>query len=106
MGKYPLVSVHALTRTGSDHTPLLIDTRNQNFLGNKARISFELSWLRKMGFYDLVAREWSSCVDSGSPIEKWQNKIRHLRQFLRGRAKNLSGEFKKRKKIFSYLLMN
>ena len=29
------------------------------------------------------------------PVERWPNKIRHLRQFLRGRAKHLSGEYKK-----------
>jgi endonuclease/exonuclease/phosphatase family metal-dependent hydrolase len=44
--KYPLVSVRALTRSGSDHTPLLIDSGEQAHLGNKALFSFELSWLR------------------------------------------------------------
>ena len=34
--KYPLVKVHALTRTGSDHTPLLIDFGEQAHLGNKS----------------------------------------------------------------------
>lgn len=30
-------------------------------------------------------------------MEKWQNKIRKLRQFLRGWAKNVNGSFKKEK---------
>ena len=30
-----------------------------------------------------------------TPIERWQNKNRHIRQFLRGWAKNKSGEYKK-----------
>jgi endonuclease/exonuclease/phosphatase family metal-dependent hydrolase len=42
--KFPLVSVRALTRTGSDHTPLLIDSGEQAHMGNKSIFSFELSW--------------------------------------------------------------
>ena len=30
-------------------------------------------------------------------MERWQNKIRHLRQYLRGWARNLSGAYKKEK---------
>ena len=33
-----------------------------------------------------------------SSIERWQNKIRRLRQFLRGWAKNKSDHYKKEKK--------
>ena len=92
--KYPLVTVQALARAGSDHTPLLLDTGDHAFTGNSSRFSFELSWLRQEGFYDLIAREWNAIQTGNSPIERWQNKIRHLRQFLRGWAKNLSGEYK------------
>jgi hypothetical protein len=56
--KFPLVSVRALTRAGSDHTPLFIDTGEQAHRGNKAHFSFELSWLKQEGFHDLVAKEW------------------------------------------------
>jgi endonuclease/exonuclease/phosphatase family metal-dependent hydrolase len=42
--KFPLVSVRALTRTGSDHTPLLIDSGEQAHIGNKSQFTFELSW--------------------------------------------------------------
>jgi hypothetical protein len=55
--KFPLVTVQALTRSGSDHTPLLVDTGNQAHHGNKPHFSFELSWLRQEGFYDMVAAE-------------------------------------------------
>jgi hypothetical protein len=48
--KFPLVFVRALTRSGSDHTPLLIDSGEQTHLGNKSHFSFELSWLRQDGF--------------------------------------------------------
>jgi hypothetical protein len=84
--KFSLVMVRALTRTGSDHTPLLIDS-----------FSFELSWFRQDGFYDLVKKEWLSIPNRGNPMEDWQNKIRHLRSFLRGCAKNMSSIYKSEK---------
>jgi hypothetical protein len=95
--KFPLVSVRALTRAGSDHTPLLIDSGNHAHIGNKARFSFELSWFEQEGFYDMVKREWAAVSAGKTPIITWQNKIRHLRRFLRGWAKNLSGKYKKEK---------
>ena len=52
----------------------------------------------------MVAREWTSCVDGRTPVERWQNKIRHLHQFLRGWAKNLSGEYKKEKERLLLLI--
>jgi hypothetical protein len=58
--KFPLVSVRDLTRAGSDHTPLLLDSGVQAHLGNKANFSFELSWLRQEGFKEMVIKEWRS----------------------------------------------
>jgi hypothetical protein len=82
--KFPLISVRALTRSGSEHTPLLIDAGIQAHVGNKARFAFELAWLEQDGFYELVAAEWAAGPVGKSPIQTWQNKIRHLRRFLRG----------------------
>ena len=48
--KFPLVTVHALTRSGSDHTPLILDSGDQAHLGNRSTFSFELSWIRQEGF--------------------------------------------------------
>jgi exonuclease III len=86
--KFPLVTVRALTRSGSDHTPLILDTGEQAFSGNRSTFSFELSWFKKDGFLDIVKREWTSISSGNNAMEKWQNKIRHLRQFLRGWARN------------------
>ena len=95
--KYPLVTVQALPRAGSDHTPLLLDTGEHAFLGNSNKFSFELSWFRQEGFIDMITREWTAIQSGNNPVERWQNKIRHLRQFLRGWARNLSGEYKNSK---------
>ena len=95
--KFPLVSVVALTRAGSDHTPLILDSGEQAHLGNKSKFSFELAWFRLEGFIDMVKKEWLSISNGKSSMERWQNKIRHLRRYLRGWAKNLSSEYKKEK---------
>jgi hypothetical protein len=65
--------------------------------GNTARFSFELSWFEQEGFDELVATEWAAGPIGKMPIETWQNKIRHLRKFLRGWEKNISGKYKKEK---------
>jgi hypothetical protein len=44
--KFPLLSVRALTRSRSDHTPLLLDFGSLAHGGKKSTFSFELSWLR------------------------------------------------------------
>jgi hypothetical protein len=45
----------------------------------------------------MVKNEWNVVQSGGSPVEIWKNKLRHLRQFLRGWAKNQSGVYKKDK---------
>jgi hypothetical protein len=42
----------------------------------------------------MIAAEWTDFTKGSSPIEVWQNKIRHLRRFLKGWAKNQSGKYK------------
>jgi hypothetical protein len=98
--KFPLVSVRALSGSGSDHTPLLLDSGDHAFKGNKFYFSFELAWFKYDGFAEMVAREWASITSGSNPMEVWQNKIRHLRQFLRGWAKNLCGSYKTEKEHF------
>jgi exonuclease III len=95
--KFPLVTVRALTRAGSDHTPLLIDTGQHAHRGNRLSFSFELAWFQQDGFHEMVAAEWAAVPRGSSPMDTWQRKIRHLRRFLRGWAKNLSGKYKKEK---------
>jgi hypothetical protein len=55
-------------------------------------------------FYDMIAAKYNGTLIGKSPIETWQNKIRHLRHFLIGWAKNNSGVYKKRRRsvVFFY----
>jgi hypothetical protein len=58
---------------------------------------FELAWLFKDGFHEKVIEVWQRQVRGSSSIEIWQNKIRSLRRYLRGWAKNMNGSYKKEK---------
>jgi hypothetical protein len=91
--KYPLVSVRALTRIES-HTPLLIAMGSPAHLGRSMLFSFELSWLKQEGFFDMVKNLWESTHSGDSPIDKWQNKNQSLRQYLRGWARDQSRKYK------------
>ena len=77
--KFPLVIVRALSRYGSDHTPMLIDSGLHAHIGNKAKFSFELPWFHQDGFYEMVATEWAMVPPGNTPMHTWQKKIRHLR---------------------------
>ncbi|XP_073355099.1 uncharacterized protein [Aegilops tauschii subsp. strangulata] len=92
--KFPLVTVQALSRGISDHTPLFVDSGEPSHVGNKNTFSFEMAWFKREGFLDLIAREWAKGAGGRTSVERWQNKMRNLRSFLRGWAKHLSGVYK------------
>ena len=93
--KFPLVTVDALTRKISDHTPLLLSTGDKVHRAGQHEFKFKLSWFLEKNFFESVARIWQSVDFGATPMKKWQNKIRRLRQFLRGWAKNVNGNFKR-----------
>jgi hypothetical protein len=84
------------SRDISDHTPLLCCTNNASS-SYQPQFKFELGWLIRDGFCDIVRDVWQSIRAEGTPLERWQAKVRRLRQYLRGWAKNVSGTYKKEK---------
>jgi hypothetical protein len=82
--KYPLTTVHALTREVSDHTPLLLNSSESSFMATQPMFKFELGWLLRDGFMEIVREIWAHTVVGHTPMERWQGKIRRLRQYLRG----------------------
>ena len=60
--KYPLVTVHALDKGVSDHTPLLLDTRTPAFTGIAKPFKMEPSWFYREDFYDRVVEIWNKPV--------------------------------------------
>ena len=96
--KFLKATVQALPREiTSDHTPLLLsfgDTRG----ASQPIFIFELGWFTRDDFREVVQISWTSDCEGNTSLDIWQNKIRRLRQFLGGWAKNKSGHYKKEKK--------
>jgi hypothetical protein len=94
---FPLATVEALNREISDHTPLLLSTGEKAKPKKQPPFKFELGWLLKEGFFEVVSEVWNKETRGNTQMQRWQNKIRRLRQFLRGWAKNMKGAYKKEK---------
>jgi hypothetical protein len=46
------------------------------------RFKFELGWLHKDGFSDMVKSVWERPVVGQNPIERWNTKIRSMHKHL------------------------
>jgi hypothetical protein len=96
--KFPLAMVRALSREISDHTPLLLNMGESTNAHIHHSFKFELGWLLHEGFIDMIRDLWSNMTTGLTPMERWQRQICRVRQYLRGWAKNVSGQYKKEKK--------
>ena len=67
--KYTHTTVRTLTREISDHTPLLFSTNNSS-ITYQAQFKFELGWLLRDGFCDMVSEVLQNTLAIGSPIER------------------------------------
>jgi hypothetical protein len=96
--KYPMVTVRALPRIEglSDHAPILLTTGKQR-TQCKHQFKFELGWLQRDGFSDMVKRVWERPVAGSSSIQRWNNKLRALWKHLRGWARHVAGILKAEK---------
>ena len=96
--KYPLSMVEARDRNISDHTPLVLNTGSSTHQDRQFSFKFERGWLIRDGFFDMVANIWRQECHGTTSMQRWQNKIRRLRQYLRGWAKHTAGAYKQEKK--------
>jgi hypothetical protein len=94
---FPLATVEALNREISDHTLLLLSTGEKAKYKKQPPFKFDMGWLLKEGFFEVIFEVWKKENREGTLMQRWQNKIRRLRQFLRGWAKNMNGAYKKEK---------
>jgi hypothetical protein len=93
--KFPLTTIRALTREVSDHTPLLLNFRESTLMATQPMFKFELGWLIRDGFMEMVRDIWTNTLVGSTPMERWQGKIHRLYQYLRGWVKNTGGQYKK-----------
>jgi len=101
---FPLTTVEPRDGNISDHTPLVLNTGASTHQTHNRPFKFERGWLIRDGFYDMVANIWQFPCSGSTPLERWQLKIRRLRQYLRGWAKHIAGSYRKEKKTLLDLL--
>jgi hypothetical protein len=77
---------------------VLLDSGQPPTNGSQNLFKFELGWLIRDGFVDMVKEIWENVVDEENSMRQWQAKIRRVRQHLRGWAKNVSRANKKETK--------
>lgn len=94
---FPLSSLTALPRIGSDHTPLVLNTGARKIASPKM-FRFEKRWLSQPGFAQVVSDAWTSVADSKSSIDNWVSKTRILRKKVKGWSINIKAAIKKKKK--------
>jgi mannosylglycoprotein endo-beta-mannosidase len=96
--KFPQVSVRALPRIESlsDHAPILLTTGIPS-PPRKRPFKFELGWLQREGFSDMVKNVWDQQFVAGTPIQRWNRKLRAVRRYLGGWARHMTGQLKQEK---------
>jgi hypothetical protein len=84
---FPLCTLTAITRIGSDHYPLILDDCEKG-LKKSSRFFFQTWWFGVPGFGELVKDRLSQAGVASGPhrcsIDLWQGISRGLRQFLKG----------------------
>jgi hypothetical protein len=81
-------TVVALNREIFDHTPLLLNKGHTSSCSNYTMFKFELGWLLRDGFADMVKNIWINENKGSNAMERC----------VRGWTKNVSGAYKKDKK--------
>lgn len=89
--------VKNLPREVSDHNPLVILT-NMSPPSKLLQFKFELSWLKNADFFAQVERIWSKPCRNTSALDKIQQKLKFLKQYIKGWGFNLQGALRKKRK--------
>ena len=85
------------SRIGSDHCPLVLNTREQGEVRPRY-FFFDEQWLHREGFSDLVHNRWIFFREAHNySLDRWQGCLQFLRKYLRGWNLQLLGDQKKEK---------
>jgi hypothetical protein len=97
---FPLAIARALNRSPSDHVPILWESGHGQ--EKKAfRFKIEKWWLHHKEFEELMNKVWTTKVEGGRAIDRWQNKTRLLRKKAKGWNANAEAEISMGKKVIS-----
>jgi hypothetical protein len=102
---HPLYTVVAMPKDISDHTLLFIDTGTASSSNNQPMFKFELGWLLRDGFMEMVKNVWDSVKDGEDSMRCWQSKIRQdCVSILEDERKTLVEEIKRRRTCWTDLI--
>ena len=93
---FPLTTLCALPRVGSDHSPLLLDTGENNTPTSRL-FRFEKLWFSHPEFITPVHKIWNTPYPFDSAIDTWQFKTKLSRQKVRGWTINMETAMKRKK---------
>jgi hypothetical protein len=93
--KFDLISVFTAPRVGSDHNPLIVDTRGM-VATTKYYFRFNNQWTHHEGFCDWVKQKWPSRYKY-EPIDHWHIVSSKLRRAIKGWGHNNDSGQKKLK---------
>lgn len=95
---FPLCTLVAETRIGSDHVPLILASGEDRFKRSRC-FFFETGWFEVDGFIPLIIARWElAMVATGrtrGPMDLWILAVGTLRSFLRGWGANHDSESKR-----------
>uniref|UniRef100_A0A453PBI7 Uncharacterized protein n=1 Tax=Aegilops tauschii subsp. strangulata TaxID=200361 RepID=A0A453PBI7_AEGTS len=87
-------SPRAYRGTIGSYAPIILDSNSTNTSAGRP-FKFELGWLHREGFVDMVKNNWEKSVVGRTLIRRWNFKIRAMRRHLSGWAKHTNGMYKK-----------
>jgi hypothetical protein len=93
---YQLTTCESLTRVGSDHCPILVNTEDDR-MRQPFTFRFESAWLTQPGFKECL-REKLPQRGSLDVQDYWKSVKYSVRKFCKGWSYNLNNDMKKKRK--------
>ena len=90
-----MATLQSLTRLGSDHNPLVVQTESENRVRSSIFI-FEAAWLTQAGFREWVVDRWPQRTRSYI-LDHWNRLSAELRRSLKGWGWNWGSDQRKLK---------
>jgi hypothetical protein len=100
---FPLSSARKIPRVMSDHNPIIMDT-NESAEVRSREFRFEKSWLLQPDFQLRVDKAWKTPMRGSDSISVFQEKLRNVKNSLKGWGPNVrGGSLKLKKELLSEL---
>jgi hypothetical protein len=95
---YGEASCESVTRVGSDHNPLVVNTLDGRFSQQRPNFSFQTSWLDQRGFKELVLGKWPMRGECAIQ-DFWRDIKAATRKYCKGWGANTQSQLKKDKSL-------